>query len=212
MSRFVKAEAGLKSSVTYIDDSGKKYIYSGGDRTWRNNNPGALVAGDVSKRNGQIGVAGGFAVFPDYESGHNALIDSLLNSHGNKNLEQMIKVYAPKRENNTAKHLRFLRQQTGVKDGKKIKDFSPAEFESLWKAIERMEGKTRGNIRELEEERKKIIGVRKDNKGCISEYLTQDLGWVSKSEGIDLARKKQIDAVVAVSRSGNLYLKSRPDA
>ena len=121
--RFVKAKEGPKKSVIYTNDDGESFIASSGDRNWRNNNPGNLKPGSVSRRNGQIGVAGGFAVFPDPETGHKALLDSLLNAHGNENLAQMIKIYAPKSENKTAWYRRFLRKRTGVKDNRKIKDF-----------------------------------------------------------------------------------------
>lgn len=69
MSRFIKALAGPKNTVIYIDASAQKVQFSGGTRTWRNQNPGNLVSGSVSRRNNQIGKAGGFAVFPDYETG-----------------------------------------------------------------------------------------------------------------------------------------------
>ena len=95
-SIFGKALPGPGNSVIYEGADGKKYKYSGGDRAWRNNNPGNLVPGIVSKRNGVIGKAGGFAVFPSYESGHAALLDSLKSMHGNKNLKEMIGVYARK--------------------------------------------------------------------------------------------------------------------
>jgi len=210
MARFIKAESGPKESVIYIDDSGKRFQYSGGDRNWRNNNPGNLKPGDVSKRNGQIGSAGGFAVFPDAETGHVALLDSLKNAHGNKDLSQMIGVFAPKFENNTARYLRFLRKRSGVKDNKKIKDFTSSEFELLWQAIESMEGKRKPSIREIED-KKKITKVRKDKKGTITAYFVEGMGWLSKQRGIELARSDKIDAVISISSAGNPFLKTRPD-
>lgn len=64
-------------SVVYTADDGSTVKYTGGDPAWRTNNPGNLYAGDVSKRNNQIGKFDKFAIFPDYETGHAALIDSL---------------------------------------------------------------------------------------------------------------------------------------
>jgi hypothetical protein len=69
MAKYIKAEAGPGNSVIYTDTSGKQWQFEGGNRPWRNQNPGNLVPGKVSKRNGAIGKAGGFAVFPDYETG-----------------------------------------------------------------------------------------------------------------------------------------------
>jgi hypothetical protein len=208
--KFVKATPGPQNSVIYETEDGRKFIYSKGDPAWRTNNPGNLVPGNVSKRNGAIGKLGNFAIFPDYESGRRALIDSLKNSHGEKDLERMIKVYAPPHENRTKVYLRFLRKKTGVTGSKKIKDFTETEFEKLWKAIEQMEGSHKGTITE-DSEKKKITSVRKNKKRTIIAYFIETFGWVSKPEGIRLTREGKVDAVIAHSRSGNLYLRARPD-
>ncbi|MBI3534504.1 MAG: DUF3892 domain-containing protein [Deltaproteobacteria bacterium] len=59
--------------------------------------------------------------------------------------------------------------------------------------------------------KKQIIAVQKDKKGTIVAYCIDGIGWVSKDEGIELAEKRIIDAVVATSRRGNLFLRTRPD-
>ena len=74
MKRLVKAVPGPKHSVIYTDQDGLRFHFLGGSRPWRNQNPGNWVPGKISKRNGAIGVAGGFAVFPDPEIGHTALL------------------------------------------------------------------------------------------------------------------------------------------
>lgn len=84
--KYIKAVTGVKGTVIYETTDGEKFIHAGGSRAWRNNNPGNLVRGKVSKRNGEIGLAAGFAVFPDYDHGQRALADSLKNVHGQKNL------------------------------------------------------------------------------------------------------------------------------
>lgn len=222
--RFIKAFEKPKYTVVYETADGRKFCYSKGNWTWRNNNPGNLTPGEVSKRNGAIGKAGGLAVFPDYEAGHRAHIDSLKNKHGEKNLKRMIEVYAPKKGgNNPKKYLRFLRDKTGVKDDKKVKDFTPEEFEKLWKAIEIYEGKKIGVIKECTEKKKpekkkeekteklKILGIKRNKKKTIISYLIETIGWVSKAQGIALTRQGKVDAVIAHSRSGNPYLRTRPD-
>ena len=60
MPKYIKAEPGPRRTVIYTDSDGKKWEFSGGSRPWRNQNPGNLVPGNVSKRNGAIGKAGGF--------------------------------------------------------------------------------------------------------------------------------------------------------
>ena len=158
-------------------------------------------------------------MFPDYEAGHKALLDSLKDKHGEKHLARLIEVYAPAKDgNDTSRYLRFLRKKTGIKNRKKIRDFTPDEFEKLWKAIEQMEGTHQGQITECTDSRSdekanklKIIDVRKNKKGTIIEYLIEFFGWVSKPRGIVLAQQGRLDAVVVRSRSGSLYLRSRPD-
>ncbi len=98
---------------------------------------------------------------------------------------------------------------------RKIKDFTPDEFEKLWRAIEVYEGQKKGTIRTISagksnRDKKQIIAVKKNKKGVIISYNVEDLGWVSKARGIELTQQGKIDAVVAISSSGNLYLRTRP--
>lgn len=202
MSRFIHAEGGENKTVIYTDESGRKYVFSGGTRPWRNNNPGNLVPGRISKRNGAIGRAGEFAVFPDPETGWRAMLDSLRSTHGNKSLEQMIKAYAPPNKNKTAWYLRLLRKKTGVTDDRKIKDFTEEQFEKLWRAMMTVEGghgSGAGTITEVGAEKRRITA-----------YQIEGLGWVTKARGIELASEGKIDAVVAISTAGNQFLRSRP--
>ncbi len=210
MTRFIEAFAGPGTSVTYIDENGFYSLYSEGSRNWRNNNPGNLRPGSVSRRNGQIGVAGKFAVFPDLEAGRAAHVDLLLNVYGNKDLTGLIKAYAPSSENDTKKYLRFLRKHTGVSDSRKIKEFTKAEFKKLWQAMEKYEGFEEGKIQVLPL-KKKITAIQKDKSGRIQKYFVQELGWLSKSRAVQLTLQGEIDAVV-VRRNGGKFLRSRPDA
>ncbi len=210
MTKYIKAESGTKSSVIYTDNEKNQFEYSGGSRTWRNNNPGNLVSASVSKRNGEIGKAGGFAVFPDYNSGHAALIDLLKNVFSDLNLKKLISKYAPKHENDTKRYLKFIRLKTGVKSDKKIKDFTPPEFEKLWKAIEQMEGWKIGKISKLSK-KAEIKSVKKDKKGIITQYLIEGIGWVTKEKGITLTIAGKVNAVVVTSSTGNRFLRTKPN-
>ena len=210
MSRFIRAQAGPRNTVIFTNEIGKQFIFSGGTRAWRNQNPGNLVPGKISKRNNQIGVAGGFAIFPDYETGRRALIDCLKSTYQNADIPKLVEKYAPKGENNVQVYTNFLQQKTGVKNNKKIKDFTDEEFEKLLKAIEDMEGPRAGTITEYFE-KKEITQVQKNKKGTIISYFVSGMGWLSKTAAIKLARNGEINAVIATSRSGNLYLRTRPD-
>lgn len=207
---FIKAEQGPGSSVIYYDDKGKKWIVEGGTRTWRNQNPGNMVIGKVSLRNNPIGKAGGFAVFPDYETGHKALIDLLVNEYGTWNLTQLMGKYAPPKTNNTKKYIAFIKKKTGVSELILIKDYPKDGFQKLWKAIEKMEGWKKGTIKEYSS-KGRITKVLKNKKGNILKYLVDGFGWLTKQEAIQLAVQKKIDAVV-VSRNGASFLRSRPNS
>lgn len=187
-------------------------FFKGGSRAWRNQNPGDLRAGKVSKGNGAIGSAGGFAVFPDYESGHAALLDSLKNEHGNQDIPSLMKAYAPPSENKTKVYIRFVRKMTGVKDNKQVRAFSAVEFERLWRAIEQMEGwgkKHEGKVVPYQP-KAQITAVRKDKRGVIQSYQINGYGWKSKDEAVRLTRQGKVDAVV-VSSHGSAFLRSRPN-
>ena len=212
MAKYIKAEPGPGRSVIYTDTDGRQWKFEGGNRPWRNQNPGNLVPGKVSKRNGAIGKADRFAVFPTYSAGHSALLDSLLNEHGNKDIPALMNVYAPPKENQTKKYISFLREKTGVMGNKKVRDFSATEFENLWRAIEAMEGwgKAEGTITELPK-KNQVTGVMKNKKGVIQSYQIEGYGWVSKERGVALATAGKVDAVVAVSPKGNQFLRARPN-
>jgi hypothetical protein len=67
--RFVRAIQGKKNSVIYFSAKGDRLICRNGTWAWRNNNPGNIIKGLKARKLGSIGTAGGFAVFPDYETG-----------------------------------------------------------------------------------------------------------------------------------------------
>ncbi len=105
--------------------------------------------------------------------------------------------------------------KTGVKDNRKIKEFSPEELEKLWRAIETYEGNKKGKVEIIRsslnvEKKKQITKVKKNKKGTIISYYVVGLGWLTKAKGIALASSGKIDAVVATSRAGNLFLRTRP--
>jgi hypothetical protein len=207
MSHFIKAESGLYHSVIYTDDSGKHFRFSGGTWAWRNHNPGNIRPGKISKRNNQIGIVYNFAVFPDYESGHKALLDALHTTFSNMSIDQMMAQFAPPSENNTAKYRKFLHETTGVMDNKKIKNFTDTEFEKLWQGIEQIEGSKEGTIIEIYQ----INQVRKNNNGVICEYCIDLSKWLSKEETIDFAKQKIVELEVCTLPS-TIYLRAKANS
>jgi hypothetical protein len=97
----------------YIDENGNCQIVTG-SRPWRNNNPGNLEYKDFAKSHGAIGDDGRFAIFPDYETGRDALKklffgdddqghydDGIDRKYFNKTIEEAIEQFAPRNENDT---------------------------------------------------------------------------------------------------------------
>jgi hypothetical protein len=207
MSIFTKAIPGTKNTVIYTDSSGKYFRYSGGTRAWRNHNPGNIRPGPISRKHHQIGVVFNFAIFPDYTTGHEALLDLIRTVYYGKSIDQTVEKFAPSSENNTTNYKKFLHNQTGVMDDRKIKDFTPEEFEKLWKGIEKIEGSKEGNVVEVY----RITKVHQNKKGSICSYYLNSDEWVSKKECIDLAKQGKVELEVCRSRLGDSYLRAIPD-
>jgi ribosomal protein S13 len=205
MSSYIKAELALNHTIIYTDDTGRYFRLSGGTWAWRNHNPGNLVPGKVSARHNQIGSTGKFAIFPDYENGHLALIDCLQTTYANKSIDDLVKDYAPAKDgNNVKKYRKFLHDKTGVDEDKKVKDFTEEQFDKLWRAIEQMEGYQEGDIIEVFP----VIQAHK-NKSGIHELNVKTKGWFSKSECIKLAKRGELDLIVCTAHTGNDYLRAR---
>ena len=212
---FVRATETGQRRVTYWDDSGVATTHVGGNRPWRNQNPGNIGAGAWAIKHGAIGKAGGFAVFPNYDVGR-AAIFSLLKSPKYLNLSiwDAIPTYSPAKENDVTWYRGIVRQVSGLDLQRKIKDLSPAELGRYVDGIERAEGKFKPGkieVRSSPRDLKKITAVKKNKKGTIIKYCIDGLGWVSKAKAIGLAAAGKIDAVIAMSRSGSTYLRARPD-
>lgn len=79
MSPFIRIEIINDLRIVYYREDGSSAVYIGGSRNWRNNNPGNIGYGNgkLVTKLGAIGKAGGFAVFPDYETGRKAIFSVL---------------------------------------------------------------------------------------------------------------------------------------
>lgn len=205
MAHFIKAERGLNHSIIYTDDASRYFRFSGGTWAWRAHNPGNLVPGSISARHNQIGSTGKFAIFPDYENGHLALLDCLQTTYKNASIDDLVEVYAPAKDGNNVKiYKKFLHDQTGVLDDKKVCDFTSDEFDKLWRAIEQIEGYKEGVITEVFQ----ITQVYRDRHG-MCEFNVRAKGWISKQECIELAKLGQLDVVVCISSMEHSYLRAR---
>ncbi|MCL2538475.1 MAG: hypothetical protein FWF34_01785 [Alphaproteobacteria bacterium] len=146
--KYVKAYAGNGTDVIYEKPCGGREIWSGGTRAWRNNNPGNIRNGAFTNARGAIGVAGGFAVFPDYDTGFAALCALLRTPNYQKlNLGDAINRYAPPIENDTGAYINFIERETGIPRNTPMMTLSPVALQKLAAAIAKHEGYRKGIIK-----------------------------------------------------------------
>lgn len=199
-----------KFTVQYVDENGKIFVRSDGSRAWRCNNPGNLLASTYStgKDRHSIGSAGDgddeYAVYPNYETGHEALVVMLGGSvYSPLTLRAAMKRFDKK----NSKYIDSIVKITHLDPEQTIKSLSKEEFEDFWKAIEHIEEWTVGQEEPFETW--SISGVHK-KRGVITEYLIHsdnDLHWVSKQEAIKLANEGRLQVVIVHLKNGAEYLR-----
>jgi hypothetical protein len=120
---------------------------TGGDRNWRNNNPGNIEYGPFAIKYGAIGSDGRFAIFPSEEQGRMAQ-DALLKSknYANLSLSDAIKRYAPSNENDPKSYANQIMKSTGIDTSKTYASLSPEEQGKVLDAMKRIEGGRAGSI------------------------------------------------------------------
>lgn len=120
---------------------------SGGDRNWRNNNPGNIEYGSFAISMGAIGSDGRFAIFPSEEMGRKAA-DTLLKgkSYANLSAAQAINRWAPSNENDPKAYADRIAKQTGLDMNKRYVDMSPADQAKFLDAMNKVEGGRAGVV------------------------------------------------------------------
>lgn len=134
-------------SVIYVYNNGKRVIRNNGTRAWRNNNPGNLRYYGFAKSNGAIGEAGQYAVFPDEETGMQALYKLLqTDSYRNLTIQNALKRYDPVTWPTYTKKMTRL---TGLSANTKLRDLTVAQLDAMAKTIRQLEGWVVGTEQEI---------------------------------------------------------------
>ncbi|MDE3016592.1 MAG: hypothetical protein KGI29_06715 [Pseudomonadota bacterium] len=138
---------GGGSSVTLHDSDGSTETRTGGSQAWRNNNPGNIRAGNFADQHGAIGSNNGFAVFPDEETGRNA-VSALLKTptYANSSIDDAVATYAPGNENNVSRNQSNIRSIGGFSGNEIVGNLSPDRFNDFVNAVTRNEGWIPGKI------------------------------------------------------------------
>lgn len=145
---FISASAPRPLTVVYLDETGRETILEGGSRAWRNRNPGNIVGGTFAQAHGAIGQDTRFAIFPDAETGLQAVVALLKSpSYQFRTLEEAINRYAPPHENNTEGYVAFVVQHTGLSKTRRLSDMSNADLSAMADAIKVIEGWREGVVR-----------------------------------------------------------------
>lgn len=208
---YVSASSNGKNStsVLYVADDGSKLIRQGGSRAWRNNNPGNMRHTKFSRYHGAIGSAGGFAVFPDRQTGRAALSALLqVPSYASLSIFSAISKYAPPQENDTDKYQKQIGKLTGLDIKRKLGDLKNNEIESVVNAIQIIESYVVGTEKSV----RKIIGAQTDGKRLTAFLIEGDSAYIPVSTAIRLAGHGEIDAVIVRPSRGEAYLRATADA
>ena len=116
-------------------------VHAGGDRNWRNNNPGNLEGGSFADGHGSLGDDGRFAIFPSHQAGYDALIALLqIPAYQEGTLEDAMNRYAPMTENDTGSYVSFLVSHVGLAPDTPMKDLSSSQIDAMATAISDFEG------------------------------------------------------------------------
>ncbi|MBS0967814.1 TIGR02594 family protein [Nissabacter archeti] len=137
-----------KTSLTaeFIAHDGTRYLRAGGTLSWRFFNPGNIRPSKTSVCNPlKIGIGqtknGSFMIFPNDETGWQALKILLEITYKDFTVEQITNVYAPSKDhNNSEEYTNFIINEARVKGDDYIRDMDDATVERVMEAIKKMEG------------------------------------------------------------------------
>ena len=138
ISSVIEGGAGF-TTVTKADGT---VVKREGLRSWRNNNPGNLEAGDFATSKGAVGDDGRYAVFKTYEEGREAMQSLLFEgkNYRDKTISEAISRYAPPKENDTDLYIKRVTDALGVSDSTKLSDLSGDQRATMLDAMQKHEG------------------------------------------------------------------------
>lgn len=143
----VKSVHSDNGDVVYKYKNGAVKKRVGGSRAWRNNNPGCIRG---ASEFGAMGKSGGFAIFPDEETGMNAIIQLLRSEkYCNLTIANAVSKWAPPHENDTENYKKRLQGMTGLPISLRVGDLSDDDIVKVQSAIRVLEGWKEGDEIEI---------------------------------------------------------------
>jgi hypothetical protein len=177
----------------------------GGDRNWRNNNPGNIEYGPFAMQYGAVGSDGRFAIFPSEELGRKAQ-DALLKSknYANLSLENAIKRYAPSNENDPKSYANQIMKATGVDTSKTYASLSPDEQGKVLDAMKKIEGGRAGTIAgPTSGYKSQVAGGNPSNAGSETTAQANQAASQQQAGSVDNRMIQRLDELVALQRQNN---------
>lgn len=172
---FTQARKIAAKTILYVDAAGRELIREGGSRSWRCSNRGNIRKGSFSIATGAIGDDGAFAIFPDEETGFDAIVTLLRsNSYDSLSLRNAIFRYAPPNENDSNGYAAFVEQQTGIPGGTVLSSLPVSQIRNIAKAIQKMEGWREGTER--------VVRPETNPPGGVSSAAGAALDWMAIAE------------------------------
>ncbi len=123
------------------DASGSPYVLYGrkarvgGSRSWRNHNPGYIRCSDRARTYGAIGCDGEYAIFPDEETGLNALGQWLVHEYPSSTVGEALRQQFPPEEAGEDVAER-IQQQMGLDPQQRIEELTEEQLQGVAEACE----------------------------------------------------------------------------
>lgn len=156
----VEVKASLQQVKRYYirikQSDGKIEMRTGGNSSWRYNNPGKLAYGNFAKLNGAIGNDGPLAVFPTTDDGFKALEVYLFESDfgfKDKTIKAAVEKFVGTTDGyNTKTYVANVLKASGLSATTKMTDLDIDEKYKLMEAIQKQDTWTAGNIMKFDDE------------------------------------------------------------
>jgi hypothetical protein len=177
----------------------------GGDRNWRNNNPGNIEYGPFAMQYGAVGSDGRFAIFPSEELGRKAQ-DALLKSknYANLSLRDAINRYAPSNENNPRAYVNQIATATGVDITKTYASLTPEQQGKVLDEMKRIEGGRAGTIAgPTSGYRSQVAGGNPSSAGSETTAQGNQAASQQQTASVDNRMIQRLDELVALQRQNN---------
>jgi RHS repeat-associated protein len=134
-------QTGGRQTTIHCED-GSTEVRTGGTWAWRNYNPGNLRQSALA-----AGRSGGFAVFTNRATGHEAMWRQFsLDAARGMTLASMLEKYAPRSENDTDAYIAFVSMRSGVSASTSLESLTEITAHAVIRAMQEHEGWKAGSV------------------------------------------------------------------